>query len=111
MNADPLNVNARLYNQIAALLDELEAKPKKGGSPIGIRERIAALIAIGRIQTIFVGLRKESGSGRNAGSSVRKYASAFKDANRGRKASGRRAAVAAADDDFEPDDGTGDDAA
>ena len=72
-NLDPKNVNTRLYNQVAALLDDLES----GDTVITVRERITALVAIGRIQTLFVGLRKENRDEPNAGSSVRKYAGAF----------------------------------
>jgi hypothetical protein len=78
---DPENINGRLYKQVAALLTQLEA-----GEHITIKERIAALVAIGRIQTIFVGLRKEKNADESAGSTVRKYATAFKnDAGRGKK--------------------------
>jgi hypothetical protein len=84
--ADPLNVNGRLYKEISKLLDDLARKPKwnKDGEMIeGVttRERIAAIMAIGRIQTVFVGLRKETkGNERGAGSAVRKYSKAFTDA-------------------------------
>ena len=96
-NADPENVNARLYKQISKLLDDLERPPKtrtvKGKTVkedgISMRERIAALIAIGRIQTIFMGLRRGDSSDDNrTGSAVRRYQTAFKDAGRGRKAGG-----------------------
>jgi hypothetical protein len=106
---DPLNINARLYNQIGKLLDDLEAEDVK--NPIDIKARIAALIAVGRLQTIFVGLRKEKldGPARGAGSAVRKYSKAFKaDAGRGRKKNTRGRAVAAGGDDFADDDGDDD---
>ena len=54
---DRLNVNARLYNQIAKLLDDLEEQDAE--DPLDIKVRIAALIAIGRIQKMFMDLRKE----------------------------------------------------
>ena len=109
---DRLNVNARLYNQIAKLLDDLEEQDAE--DPLDIKTRIAALIAIGRIQTVFVGLRKENrDGGPGAGSAVRKYARAFKtDGARGGTKDTRRPRRAAAeqlpDDDFIDD---GDDAA
>jgi hypothetical protein len=81
---DPKSVNSRLYNQISILLDELE---NTESIKITIRERIAALIAIGRIQGMFMALRKEkTGDDAIVGSKVRKYAGSFK-ANdaRGRK--------------------------
>ena len=70
--------------------------------------RMAALVALARIQYVFVSLRKEkAGDDVDAGSAVRKYAGAFK-ANdpRGRKKAPRsttRTAVAAVPDP-EPDD-------
>jgi hypothetical protein len=116
-NADPLNVNARLYRQVSKLLDDLEAPPVKRGrgkdakeeDAVTMRERIAALTAIARIQTIFIQLRAEDNPDeRRAGSAVRRYSGAFKNAAGGRKTGGRSgpAAVAAAEpmgDDF-PDD-------
>jgi hypothetical protein len=103
---DPLDINGRLYRQIGELLDQMEGDPT-----ISLGDRIKALIAVGRIQTIFVGLRKENRSDPDAGSAVRKYAGAFKNAAGGRKARGRpSAAAAAADDELDLDD-DGDDAA
>lgn len=79
---DPLNINGRLYNQLAIVLDELEKKNKT----LTWRDRITALVYIGRIQTMFMGLRKEQSNEPTAGSAVRKYADAFKaNAARGRK--------------------------
>jgi hypothetical protein len=72
-NFDPLNVNVRLYEQVSEMLSQLENSPN-----ITLRERIAALIAIGRIQVLFVNLRKEKINDPGSGSSVRKYAAAFK---------------------------------
>jgi hypothetical protein len=95
--ADPLNLNARLYAQVGKLLDDLEAEDVK--NPIGIKERVSVLIAVGRLQTIFVGLRKENfnGATRGSGSAVRKYSTAFAKANAGgRRATGKRAATATA---------------
>jgi hypothetical protein len=103
-NLDPLNVNVRLYNQVSEILHELEHGPN-----ITLKERVAALIAIGRIQVIFTTLRKEKLSDPGTGSSVRKYAAAFK-ANdaRGRK---KIAGTLALADESEPaiDDILGDD--
>jgi hypothetical protein len=81
--ADPLQVNARLYMQISELLNQLEGSD---GERITMRERIAALVAIGRIQVLFVGLRKEKGIYHpDAGSSVRKYSTAFTKDDTGRR--------------------------
>src|SRR5580704_2065700 len=74
--ADPLNVNARLYAQIARLLDQLEAEDVEGG--ITIPQRINALIAVGRVQIMFASLRKLANADTStAGSEVRRFASAF----------------------------------
>lgn len=145
-NLDPQNIQPRLYNQIGKLLEdmergsdvdlyerirkELDAKRATDATlreriedaladvtPITTRERIAALVAVGRLLTVFAALRREAGErDAAAGSAVRKYASAFNkapDAARGRKAAGRRAgagaavgaALADADTDDDPDDG------
>jgi hypothetical protein len=78
---DPLNVNARLYQQIGQLLTQLE---EGDGEKITLKERLAALMAIARIQAVFVALRKEQIDEPDRGSAVKKYASAFQDgASRG----------------------------
>lgn len=100
---DPLNVNDRLYKEISRLLDQLG----EGGDDITIRERIAALVAIGRIQVLFMGLRKEkSDDPAVTGSAVRKYAGAFKahDTRRRKKAAGGDAGPAPLDALFDEDD-------
>jgi hypothetical protein len=94
--ADPLDINLRLYKQISELLTDLEQP--EAGQRITMRERIAAIIAIGRIQTIFVGLRKEN-LGVGSGSTVRKYAAAFKN-----DASGRKKIAGPPPEPDEPDD-------
>lgn len=107
--ADPMNINARLYRQVGLLLDDLE----KHDHELELKERIQALIAIGRVQTIFVGLRKENkDGGPRSGSAVRKYSTAFKnDARRG--AVRARSIPDDTADDFVRDDiaSDGDDAA
>lgn len=103
-NLDPKNINSRLYNQVSELLSQLEKKT----DTVTLKERIAALVAIGRIQTIFLTLRLKGGKDDEpaAGSSVRKYANAFQahDARR-RKADARAAAEL---DDVGDDDLLGD---
>lgn len=100
---DPLDINARLYKQLARLLDDMEAADRD--ERMTMPQRIQALIAVGRVQTIFANLRKaQANDPADAGSAVRKYASAFSrpDAVGGRGASARPA--------FEPfDDGDGGD--
>lgn len=97
-NLDPLSINVRLYNQVSEMLHQLENSPN-----ITLRERIAALMAIGRIQVIFTALRKEKIHDPGAGASVRKYQTAFKTHDaRGRK---KLAGPAAEPDEPEPDIG------
>jgi hypothetical protein len=78
---DPEQVNQRLYKQVSVLLGQLEEKDSK--SKVTMRERIAALIAVGRLQGMFVAMRKASGDVAS-GSTVKKYASTFTNAARGR---------------------------
>jgi hypothetical protein len=93
---DKFRINDRLLSQIDKLLEQLETK---GGDKITMRERVTALIAIGRLQIMFVGLRKEKMPDESTGSSVRKYASAFANAPRRRKGGGDGAAALADADD------------
>ena len=92
---DPKSINQRLYDQVDVLLKQLE---RGGDEIVTLKERIAALIAIGRVQIMFVGLRKEKfddDAGR-AGSAVRKYAGAFAADDARRRT--QRARADAADD-------------
>ena len=73
--ADPLNINARLYGQIGKLLDDLEREDRE--DIMTTPQRISALIAVGRILTIFASLKKADYEHGNTGSAVRKYAAAF----------------------------------
>jgi hypothetical protein len=109
---DPEDVNKRLYMQVSALLTQLEERESR--AKITMRERIAALIAVGRLQQVFAALRKANPHDPNRGSQVRKYATAFEpDAARRRKAgagSGDRAESEPVDwfdrDDVSSDDAT-----
>jgi hypothetical protein len=86
-NIDPLNINVRLYQQISELLSQLET------GDADIKTRYMALMAIARMQAVFVALRKEKADGPNRGSSVRKYQAEFQThAARGRKALARASA-------------------
>lgn len=99
---DPLSINRRLYNQVSELLRQLEEDKN-----VSLKERYMALITIGRIQTIFVALRKEKIDEPARGATVRKYAAAFKAHDASRRAQLARSA-AAADSAAEPDPGIGD---
>jgi len=101
---DPKNINARLYNQVGVLLEQLE-----NSENVTLKERIAALLAIGKMQTIFLALRlKGEKDEPTAGSKVRSYANTFAahDARR-RKEIARLAADAdeSGDDDLLGDEG------
>ena len=74
-SGDPLQVNQRLYRQIARLLDDIEAADRD--DRMTMPQRISALIAVGRIQVLFANLRKASINDGSSGSQVRKYAAAF----------------------------------
>jgi hypothetical protein len=104
-NLDPKNINGRLYDQISKLLDQLESKN------VTLRERVAALIAVGRVQTIFMGLRKERRDPDLAGSKVRQYSGQFAANAARQRGSAARPAPEPADDEWtdiesddEPDD-------
>jgi hypothetical protein len=87
---DQHNINERLARQVSKLLEQLEQ-----GEHITLRERFQSLMAIARIQYVFVSLRKEKFDEPAAGASVRKYQTAFsKNDARGRKKIARSTAVA-----------------
>jgi hypothetical protein len=72
---DPLSINARLYGQIGKLLDDLERDDRD--EIMTTPQRISALIAVGRVLTIFAALRKGDFEYGNTGSKVRAYSAAF----------------------------------
>lgn len=94
---DPEQVNTRLYKQVSVLLKQLEHKDSH--EMVTIRERIAALIACGRIQQMFIAMRKATGDV-GAGATVKKFESAFSDAAGRGKSNPRFASTAGP----EPDD-------
>ena len=89
---DPLDINARLYQQLGRLLDDMEAADRD--ETMTFPQRIQALIAVGRVQKIFIDLRKGD-LNVNAGSAVAKYAAAFASPNAasGRASNPRRSAT------------------
>jgi hypothetical protein len=106
---DPEDVNKRLYMQVSVLLSQIEDRDSR--IKITMRERIAALIAIGRLQQVFAALRKANPHDPNRGAQVRKYATAFApDAARRRKAGAGSDDSAEPHDWFERDDVAPDDA-
>lgn len=109
LQGDPLNVNPRLYKQVAKLLDDMEAAD--ANEVMTMPQRISSLIAIGRLLKMFQDLRKGDANV-DAGSAVAKYAAAFAAQANGtgqRAGSARRVIVeldpstSPADDDFEDD--------
>lgn len=91
---DPLNVDARLYEQVSLLLDQLQ------DPGVSIRERIMALAAIARIRISYVKLNDNQDSA-DAGSTLRKYSEAF--ANNAITGRGKRPRRATAADDAADD--------
>jgi hypothetical protein len=96
---DPLNVNGRLYHAISSLLDDFP--------DMSIREQIATVTAISRIQVTFIKLREEKVEPPNVGAAVKRYETAFaKNANRKRKAiagNGKSSVVPILDEDDRDD--------
>lgn len=74
-DSDPLNINFRLYGQIGKLLDDLEREDRD--EVMTTPQRISALIAVGRILTIFAALKKNDYNYGNTGSKIREYSAAF----------------------------------
>lgn len=77
--SDPLQINKRLYGQIGKLLDDLERDDRD--EIMTTPQRIQALIAVGRVLTIFAALKKNDYDYGNTGSAVRRYAQAFSKPN------------------------------
>lgn len=75
---DPLNLNWRLYQQLGRLIDDMEAADRD--EKMTMPQRIAAMIAIGRVQKMFIDLRKGEFNG-GAGTAIEKYAAAFSPSN------------------------------
>jgi hypothetical protein len=73
-DSDPLDINQRLYKQLGKLLDDMEKAD--ADETMTFPQRISALIAVGRVQKMFVDLRKgEFDVGR--GTAIDRYATAF----------------------------------
>ena len=93
-------VKDRIYEQIDILLTQLESVGEE--DHVTLKERVAALMAITRIEQIFNPTKKEIEDER-AGSTVKQYATAFaQDATRRRKAGARSGTDGA--NEPEPDD-------
>lgn len=87
---DPLDVTPRMYQQVAKLLDQLEAQDVLDDG-VTVPQRIQALIATGRIMKMMQDLRKGS-LDVGAGTAIDKYSAAFQtpDATGGRSYQPRR---------------------
>ena len=101
---DTHKINGRLLKQVDFLLTQIEA----GGGDISIKDRYMALVAICRLQAIFVNLRKEKTDEPDRGSAVRLYEGAFASHGARRRKATARAARLVADEPAELDLG-GDD--
>jgi hypothetical protein len=71
---DPLDLTGRLYKQLGKLLDDMEAADRD--EKMTMPQRISALIAVGRVQKMFLDLRKGDLNA-GAGTTVSRYAAAF----------------------------------
>jgi hypothetical protein len=71
---DPLKINERLYKQLGKLLDDMEKAD--ADETMTFPQRISALIAVGRVQKMFVDLRKGEFDG-GRGTAIDRYATAF----------------------------------
>jgi hypothetical protein len=78
VEGDPIGLNRRLYAQLGKLLDDMEAADRD--ERMTMPQRISALIAIGRLQKMFVDLRKGEING-GAGSAIARYSAAFAEAH------------------------------
>jgi hypothetical protein len=97
---DPYNIRPRLMKQVSMLLGQLETSEH-----ITVRERVQALVAISRIEQIFLMIRiKEPDEPDRSGTVVKKYAAAFANAD-GR----RKPHPGSAEPKHEPDDSWFDD--
>lgn len=85
IKSDPLQLKTRLYIQIGELLHQLEGATDE---PITVRERIAALVAVGRLQDLLIEKGKDEDE--HTGSAVRKYEGVFKKNGAGRRTTIRR---------------------
>lgn len=77
---DPLDLNWRLYSQLGRLLDDMEAADRD--ETMTFPQRINALIAVARVQKMFIDLRKGDLNA-GAGTAIDKYSAAFASPNAG----------------------------
>jgi hypothetical protein len=74
LEGDPLDLKGRLYKQLGKLLDDMERADRD--ELMTMPQRIQALIALGRVQKMFLDLRKGELSA-GGGSAVERYSAAF----------------------------------
>ena len=95
---DPHNINPRLQEWISELIEKRD--------DMSVREEIAAIAAIGRLQVLFIKLREEGGGGVATGTEVKRFEQYFKTNAKSRRkgvAGKSTAAVAALEHDDESD--------
>jgi hypothetical protein len=92
---DPHDINSR----VQALLDRILTRVEGEGDKISLSDLLKAAVYVSRVQTAFVGLRKEKRDEPSAGARAREYSKAFTThAARGRKKGPGPAAVPDDDD-------------
>lgn len=94
---DPKNLNGRLYDAMSTLLDHFD--------DMNVREQVATIAAIARIQVAFIKIREDTYVPGSSGAAVKRYEKAFAaNANRQRgKVAGSGATAAL--NDLSDDDG------
>ena len=76
---DPKNLNGRLYDAMSTLLDNFEE--------MSVREQVATIAAIARIQVMLIKIREDNFDPATSGTAVKRYEKAFAaNATRRRKA-------------------------
>jgi hypothetical protein len=103
VEGDPLGVNRRLYLQLGKLIDDMEAADRD--ERMTMPQRIQALIAVARVQKMFVDLRKGEFSA-GGGSAINRYAAAFQTPHAvgGRDEDGRPRVIVQFDRGPDPDE-------
>jgi hypothetical protein len=103
VEGDPLGVNKRLYLQLGKLIDDMEAADRD--ERMTMPQRIQALIAVARVQKMFVDLRKGEFSA-GGGSAINRYAAAFQTPHAvgGRDEDGRPRVIVQFDRGPDPDE-------
>lgn len=68
-DSDPKNLNGRLYDAMSRLLDTFD--------DMTVREQVATVSAIARIQMTWIKIRENANATANSGTTVKRYEKAF----------------------------------